>query len=99
LDKTYKICGDTNLFIKLLQQSYSFHPYLDNGVAAALNIPSTKKEMLLYLSDTKPLKTTSYLEGREGFIKLLKAYDINNDKRSYLKLFERFLKVCHLLVD
>jgi hypothetical protein len=99
LEKTYEICKNTGLFIKLLKNKPYYKPSLEYALAAALNIASTKKEIIQYLSDTKTPEISSQLDGHGGFIQLLKAYEINNDKKSYLKLFERFLKMCHLLVD
>jgi hypothetical protein len=96
--KTYEICGDISLFIDLLKNNNFpstdfFTPnskYFHLGLAVALNNINTRKEILEYLSQNT---------GRGGFINIMRAYEINRDKKTCLELFERFLKMCHLLVD
>lgn len=36
--------------------------------------------------------------GHDSYSELIKAYSVNNDKKNSILLFERFVKICHLLV-
>ncbi len=36
--------------------------------------------------------------GHDGFINIMKAYEVNRDKEMCIKLFERFMAMCKLLV-
>jgi hypothetical protein len=96
--KTYEICKNINLFLELLKKDGFPHydlatsnsQYYHFGLAEALKNLNTKKETLEYLSK---------YSGHGGFINIMKAYEVNKDKEMCLKLFDRFLKFCHLLVD
>jgi len=98
ITKTYEICENITLFIELLKKD-SF-PHYDNmtsnsqyyhyGLAASLKNVNTRKETITYLSE---------YSGHGGFINIMKAYEVNKDIEMCRKLFERFLKFCHLLVD
>ena len=98
IEKTYRINGNIFLFTNLLKKSNFPHTdfwssnskYFHFGIAAALTNPNARKEILEYLSQNT---------GHSGFINVMKAYEQNRDTKTCLKLFERFLKMCHLLVD
>ena len=64
-----------------------------------LKLKAVDEELFSKLVNESGLAFSSELDGHKGFIRLLKVYEINKDKKSYLKLFERFLKMRHLLVD
>lgn len=98
VEKTYAINGNIFLFIDLLKKNHFPHIefWTSNskcfhfGLAVALNNLNTRKEILEYLSENT---------GHGGFISIMKAYEQNRDSKTCLELFERFLKMCHLLVD
>jgi len=98
IEKTNLLCGNISMFIDLLKKDGFPHndnmtsnsKYYHFGVAAALKNINTKKEILEYLYK---------YSGYEGFINIMKAYEVNMDKEMCIKLFDRFLKFCHLLVD
>lgn len=98
ITQTYEISGNINLFIELIKKdSFPHYDYATSnsqyyhfGLAEALYNLNTKKETLEYLSK---------YSGHGGFINIMKAYEVNKDKEMCRKLFERFLKFCHLLVD
>lgn len=98
VEKTYSINGNIFLFIDLLKENHFPHigfwtlnsKYFHFGLAVALTNLNTRKEILEYLSENT---------GHGGFINIMKAYEQNRDIKTSLELFERFLKMCHLLVD
>ena len=98
VDKTFEINGNINLLLNLFKKDYYPHSdystynakYYHFGLAAALKNINTRKDMIDYLSKNS---------GHGGFINIMKAYEVLRDKEMCVKLFERFLKFCHLLVD
>ncbi|MBY0482566.1 MAG: hypothetical protein K2Q21_14515 [Chitinophagaceae bacterium] len=97
IEKTYTIKGNITQFTKILKEhSYphtdfmrSESKYLHYGVAAALANINTKKEMIDYLSTES---------GHDGFVNIMKAYELLGDRVMCLSLFKRFLKFCNFLV-
>ena len=98
VEKTYSINGNIFLFTDLLKKNHFPHTdiwssnskYFHFGIAVALNNLNTRKEILEYLSQNT---------GHGGFINIMKAHEQNREIKICLNLFERFLKICHLLVD
>jgi hypothetical protein len=96
--KTYEVCGNIELFVNLLKENSFPHTdrwtsnsrYFHLGLAVALKQIDTRPEMLRYLSENS---------GRGGFVNVLKAYEINQDKQMGLKLFDRYLLFCDFLVN
>jgi len=59
------------------------------GLAEALNNVNTKEDVLRYLYKDS---------GHGGFLNIMRAYEINRDKDTCLKLFHHFLQFCKFLV-
>ncbi len=98
VNKTYKIYGNINFLIKLLRENNYPHTdfwtsnskYFHYAIAAALQNVNTKDEILKYL----------YLSsGHQGFLNIMKAYEINNDRDMCSKLFKEFFDFCDFLVN
>ncbi|ARU59307.1 hypothetical protein OLMES_5327 [Oleiphilus messinensis] len=95
--KTKEICGDIDLFINLLRESYYPHSdwyfhqsrYLHLGLSVALTDIDSKEIILLYLKDNT---------GHGGFSNLIKSYAAHNDRDMCCRLFNRYLQLCNLLV-
>lgn len=64
--------------------------YYYYAIAYTLQKTETSTEMFEYLSKNS---------GHEGLLELMKAYEVNQDFKQCMKIFERFLGLCHLLVD
>jgi hypothetical protein len=98
LDKTFKINGNINLFIRLLEDNYYPHTdfwsglskYLHIGLAVSLKSPQMQKEIYNYLYQNS---------GYQGFINLMKAYEVNASKNKCILLFKEYLGFCKFLVN
>ncbi len=98
IKRTFEICNNIKVFTDCMEDSYFPRSnymrinseYLHIGLAAALENIDTRQEALNYLS-----KNT----GHGGFLNVIKAYEINKDKKMCLLLFERYLKFCDFLVN
>ncbi len=98
LNRTFKYLGNIAPFTETLTR-YTFphtdwftsnSPYFYLGVSVALGDLRMKKEMELHL-----YKNT----GHGGFVNMMKAYELINDKDMCKKLFQRYLQLCHFLSD
>ena len=96
--KTFDITKNIELFIKYLMDN-KFHyltgftansKYLYFGIAVALKNNDMKQEILEYLYENS---------GENGFLKIMKAYEVLEDKNMCLLLFERYLKFCEFIVN
>lgn len=98
VNKTFEVMGDIQLFKKYMEDNYFPHfvfwtsnsEYLHFGLAAALKNINTRQEILTYL-----YKNT----GHDGFVNIMKAFEVNGDRKMCLSLFKRFLRFCALIVD
>lgn len=98
INKTFEINGNISLFTEFLKENYfpnsSFwsnnSKYLHLGLAAALENINTRQEMLNYLYENS---------GHGGFINIMKAFEVLNDKKMCLALFYRYLNFCKFLVN
>ena len=98
LQQTYKVMGNISPFINLLQKSsyphtdwyYENSNYFHLGLAVALSDMNMKSETIKYL-----YRNT----GHEGFLHIMKAYEVIGNKKMCSKLFQRYLQLCHLLCD
>lgn len=98
IEKTYSINKNIELFIELLRKNNFPHmewssnsKYFHFGLGYALGNINTKKEALNYLFG----KNT----GHDGFINVIKSYEVIEDKEMCIKLFERYLRFCDFLVN
>jgi hypothetical protein len=95
--KTLEIEGNINLITNYLKdQNYphtdfysSNSKYLYFCVASALRITNAKDYMLDYLFENG---------GHDGFINLMRVYELNKDKDTCVKLFKHFYNFCKFLV-
>ena len=98
LNQTYKVIKNINPFIKLLERFSFPHTdwftsnsrYFHIGVAIALSDINMKSEMIKHL-----YKNT----GHGGFSNMAKAYELIGDKQMCIRLFQRYLQLCHFLSD
>ncbi len=98
LNKNYDSFGNINLFIKLLERFYFPHtdwftnnsPYFYLGVSEALKDLRMKNEIEKHL-----YRNT----GHGGFVNMMKAYELTNDRVMCKKLFIRYLQLCHFLSE
>ncbi len=98
VEQTYFINNNLILFIEYLRKNgyphISYHSvnsaFLHFGLAYTLKNINTKNEIFNYLADNS---------GHGGFINLMEAYEVNNDKEMGLKLFKKFLRFCDFLVN
>ncbi len=98
VDNTYKVKGNVQPLISLLKDNYYPHTdfftfnsrYYHFAVAATIRNANTRSEMLSYLYKNS---------GHQGFLNIMRAYEVNNDKWMCLKLFEDFFGFCDFLVN
>ena len=98
VDKTFEINGNVGMFTKYLSDNHFPHivewtsnsKYFHLGLAVALKNINTRQEALKYLSDNS---------GYGGFVSIIKAYEVLEDKNMCLLLFDRYLKFCELIVN
>lgn len=99
IDKTYDTHNSIDLIVELFEQmrypsgeyfAGSAGKYYHYAIAYALQKAETNLQMFEYLSRHS---------GHEGLLQLMKAYEVNQDFKSCTKIFEKFLGLCHLLVD
>ena len=98
MDKTFEINGNIEMFTKYLSDNHFPHivewtsnsKYFHLGLAVALKNINTRQEALKYLSDNS---------GYGGFVSIIKAYEVLEDKNMCLLLFDRYLKFCELIVN
>ena len=97
VNKTYAVMKSVKPLIDLLQKNMYPHTdfmtsnsrYFQFGLAEALNNVNTKEDVLRYLYKDS---------GHGGFLNIMRAYEINRDKDTCLKLFHHFLQFCKFLV-
>ncbi len=98
IKKTFEVCNNIQAFTDCMNANYFPHSnyfstnakYFHFGLAATLENIDTRQEAIKYLS-----KNT----GHGAFLNVIKAYEINKDKKMCLLLFERYLKFCDFLVN
>lgn len=97
INKTWEVLGSIELFTEYLKENYFPHifwtansKYFDLALAIALKNINTRQEMLKYL-----FRNT----GHSGFVSVMKAYELNNDKKMCVTLFERYLKFCDFILN
>jgi hypothetical protein len=96
--KTYEACAGIGPLIEFLKiNSYphtdfftSNSKYLHFAVGAALRDPDTKDEMLKYLYSNT---------GYQGFLNVMRAYEVNGDQRMCQSLFKEYFSFCEFLVN
>lgn len=99
IDKTYALNGNINLFVGVVKkfgyllngfgQSYNSE-YLHIGIAYCLENIHTKPEMEEFLIENS---------GYGGFYKMIYIYAELNDKKTTLKLFDKFYNFCDFLLN
>lgn len=98
IEKTYKILGNIQPLIKWLEDSSYPHTdwftenskYFHIPLGISIKNVDTHQEIVEYL-----YKNT----GHDGFINMIKAYEVIGDREMCRKLFIRFLQLCHLLSE
>ena len=98
VQKTFEVNKNINLFLDYLEKSNFPHTdfwsynskYLHLPLAIALKNINTRQEVFTYLFKNS---------GHGGFKNIMKSYEILDDKNICLKLFNRYLNFCKLLVN
>jgi hypothetical protein len=96
INKTYEITSSIKSFIKYVKgRGYPHYDWSRNSnfkhaIAYCLSNINLRKEMFDYLY---------YNSGHQGFINIMKVYEVNGNKDMCLKMFDRFYKFCELLVN
>lgn len=98
VNKTYQVYGNILHLIELLKESNYPHTdffttnskYFHFAVAAALRHTNTRDEMLRYLYK---------YSGHQGFLNIMRAYELNGDRPMCLRLFKEFFGFCDFLVN
>lgn len=97
VNKTFEIFGNIKPLTNYLEKNYYPHTdfyttnskYMHYAIASALNNLDTKQEIIDYLSKNS---------GYEGFLNVMKAYEVLENKEMCIKLFEKYLRFCKFLV-
>ncbi|CDQ21223.1 hypothetical protein [Halobacillus karajensis] len=97
IDKTYEVYENISLFTDYLESCYypdsdfmtANSSYLYKALAAALDNINTRQEILSYLYENS---------GHGGFINIMKAFELLEDKNTCLSIYKRAIKFCELIV-
>ena len=97
INKTYDICGNIHLLTNYLNENYypdtihisAVSRYLHYALSEALKNMNTREEISNYLFENS---------GHAGFFNIIKAYEVIGNKEMCIRLFDRYLRVCKLLV-
>lgn len=98
VNKTFEVNGNIKQFTGYLSESHYPHfgfwttnsDYLHFALAATLKNINTRRETFEYLSKNS---------GYGGFVNVMKAYEVNKDKKTCLALFERYFRFCDFLIN
>ncbi|PDX99387.1 hypothetical protein COM13_12895 [Bacillus pseudomycoides] len=98
IEKTFEINNNIQLFLDYLEENYypdtdhwtSNSKYFHLALAATLKNLDTRQETLNYLYEHS---------GHGGFVNVMKAYEVIEDKEICLSLFNRYMNFCELIVN